>query len=476
MKDKYDIAVIGGGSAGLFGAAVANNLGAKTCLIEKDKLGGECTWTGCVPSKSLIKAAGAAAVFSDLGKYGIGAPAGIALDTRGVMGHVREIISRVAEEEQPGHFKKQGIDVFPGSPSFIDKKTIAVDDKRIEAKNCIIATGSRPFIPPVEGLDKINYLTNVTVFDLDELPESIVILGGGPIGMEMAQSMRRLGVEVTVLERGPRVLPREDPEMTAPLLEKLGQEGVKILTEHQAVKFEESGGVVTTTVKDSEGNSKQIASSSVMVAAGRLPNTEGLNLEAAGVEYGKKGIKVDSYLRTTNKSIFAAGDVTGPYLFTHVASYQAYVCVRNALFRRPAWSGVDYGNITWATFTSPELAHLGLTEDEARKQLKNFRVYKSEYSVTDRAKTDLEERGLIKVITDGKGRIAGAHICGAEAGEIIQGLLVAKSQGIPLCKLAQIMYIYPTLSEAVKKVAGKALQDKMSGPAVNLLMKAMRRR
>ena len=475
MKSKYDIAIIGGGSAGLFGAVVANTLGAKTCLIERDKLGGECTWTGCIPSKSLIKSAGAADTFSNLGKYGLGVSEGLKVDTRKVMEHVREIINKVARGEEPGHFEKQGIAVLKGSPSFIDKKTVVVDDKEIEAVNYIIATGSRPFIPPVEGLDKINYLTNATIFDMLELPESMIVLGGGPIGIEMAQSMQRLGVEVTVLQRGPRILPKDDPEVIAPLVERLKREGVKILTGHQAVKFEESGGVIKATVKDKEGTSRQLSSASVLVATGRLPNTEGMKLDAAGVEYGKNGIKVNAYLQTTNPSIFAAGDVTGPYRFTHVASYHASVCVRNALFRRLAWSRVDYSNIAWATFTNPEIAHLGLTEDEAKKQIKKIKVYRSEYSASDRAKTDLEEDGLLKIITDGKGRIVGAHICGAEAGEIIQGLLVAKSHGIPLEKLAGIMYIYPTLSETIKKIAGKALREKMDKKSVKLLLKIMKR-
>jgi pyruvate/2-oxoglutarate dehydrogenase complex dihydrolipoamide dehydrogenase (E3) component len=271
-----------------------------------------------------------------------------------------------------------------------------------------------------------------------------------------------------------RILPREDEEMAQVLAEKLKEEGIQLLTGKKATKFTRRNGRVYAILEGKDSSKEEISGENVLVAVGRAPNVEGLCLEKAGVEYAKTGIKVNAHLQTTNKSIFACGDIVGPYFFSHVAAYQAGIAVRNALFKRLAWQKVNYSNVAWATFTDPELARLGLTEEEAKEQYQNIRVYKTEYANSDRAVTDAEKDGLVKVITDRKGRILGAHVVGAQAGEIIQGFIIAKANKIPLAKLSGLLYIYPTLSELVKKTAGKPFVEKANNPLVKFILKVMK--
>lgn len=474
MDNHYDIVIIGGGSAGLFAASVANTLGANTCLIERDKLGGDCTWYGCIPSKSLIRAAEAAHTISHMDKFGLSLSGKASFKTSEVMAHVRSVVQDIAQNEEPKDFEKRGIKVILGTPSFTGSKSLRVNDQTISAERFIICTGSRPLIPPIKGLNTINYLTNETLFDLKGLPESLLVLGGGPIGIELAQSLQRLGVKVTVVEMMDTILSKEDQDMAKMLSRRLEAEGVTLMTGHKAVQFAKTDTGVSATLEDKDHNTRTINAASVLVAVGRVPNVNGLNLEKTDVRHDKKGIKVNAHLQTKNPSIFACGDVVGPYPFSHVAAYQASICARNALFRKIAWSKADYSNITWATFTEPELAHLGLTEQEARARYDRVKVYTSGYTASDRAKTDLAQDGCVKIITDQKHNILGAHICGRQAGEIMQGLLVAKSRKIPLDKLGQILYIYPTLSEVIKKTAAQSLTEKMDNPLIKFLLKILR--
>jgi len=363
--------------------------------------------------------------------------------------------------------------VIFGPPQFIDKNTIEINGKRLTSKKFIICTGSHPMIPPIEGLSNIEYLTNENVFNLDTLPQSLIVLGGGPIGVELSQALNRLGVKIYIVEMMDRILFREDKEVSQILENRLKEEGIQILTGKKAVKFIKKDSKVYITVQDKNGDNEEVAAENVLVAVGRAPNLEGLFLENSGVEFTKQGIKVNPYLQTTNKDIFACGDVVGPYMFSHVAAYQAQVCVRNALFKRPAWQKVNYQNIAWATFTEPELAHLGLTEEEVKDRYKDVKIYKTDYANSDRAITDSEKEGLVKIITDKKGNILGAHIVGAQASEIIQGFLIAKSLKIRLEKLSNPIFIYPTLSELVKKTAAKPLVEKLNNPLVKLAMKIL---
>lgn len=475
MEDNhsFDIAVIGGGAGGLFVSAIANTLGAKTCIIEKKKLGGDCTWYGCMPSKAILKSAEAAHLFKRFLDFGIKVQSEFNLDVRNVMPHVRDVINEIAEHHKPEDLEERGIKVIFGSPRFTGPGTSNVNGQTVNFKRAVICTGSHPMVPPIEGLENIDYLTNETIFDLEELPRSLVVLGGGPIGIELSQAMNRLGSQVTLLEMF-TILSKEDPELVKFLEERLKKEKLNIITGKKAIKVTSDGNQIIVTLQDKDGRKEEVSAQKLLVAVGRVPNTSGLDLEKGGIEYTPKGIKVNDYLQTTNKNVFACGDVVGPYQFSHVASYQGSVCVRNALFRRLAWQKVNYENITWCTFTSPELAHLGLTEDQAKKKYGTVKVYKSPYTKSDRAITDVEKEGLVKIVTDKKNRILGAHIVGAHAGELIQGLLIAKSQKISLEKLAQTLFIYPTLSELIKKTAALPFVEKGSNPLVKFLMKAMK--
>ena len=474
MCYDFDVVIIGGGAGGLFAASVANSLGAKACLIEKNRLGGDCTWFGCMPSKALLKSAQVNNLFKRHYEFGLNIQSGFSVDASKVMSHVRDVIDEIAAHHPAEVFEKRGIKVIFGSPRFTDSQSLEINSQKISAKKFIICTGSHPLIPPIEGLKEIDYLTNENIFALEKLPESIIVLGGGPIGVELAQALNRLGVKVYIIEMLQRLLFREDKEIALVLEKTVRKEGIEVFTAARAVKFAKNNGKVCVTIEDRNKKQDTICAAGVLAAVGRVPNTGGLDLEKAGVEYSKTGIKVNGFLQTTNKNIFACGDVVGPYMFSHVASYQAQICVRNALFKRIAWGKVNYQNIAWATFTEPEVAHLGLSEEEARAKYKNIRVYKTEYSSSDRAVTDLEKEGLLKVITDKKGLILGAHIAGAQASEVIQGFLLAKTFKIPLEKLSSALFIYPTLSELVKKTAAKPLLEKANNPLVRFALSMLK--
>lgn len=474
MKTDFDVVVIGAGAGGLFAASVANSLGAKICMVEKKRLGGDCTWFGCMPSKAILKSAQVANLFKRALEFGLKIQNEFSLDTTNVMSRVKDVVKEISTHHQPEVFEKRGIKLIFGSAQFIDGDTIEINGKRITSKKFIICTGSHPAIPPIEGLKDINYLTNKNIFNLDKLPASLIVLGAGPIGVELSQALNRLGVKIYLVEMLERILFREEKEVTRVLEDKLREEGINILTAKKAVKIFKSKGQVIVTLEDKDKNREEISAQNLLVSVGRAPNLEGLSLEKADVEYTSKGIKVNDYLQTTSRNIFACGDVVGAYMFSHVAAYQASICVRNALFKRLAWQKVNYQNIAWATFTEPELAHLGLTEEEAKERYGNIKVYKTDYTSSDRAITDLEKEGLIKVIVNSKGFILGAHIVGSQAGEIIQGFLIAKSSKIPLSKISQVLFIYPTLSELVKKTAAKPLIEKLDNPLIKFVMKVMK--
>jgi pyruvate/2-oxoglutarate dehydrogenase complex dihydrolipoamide dehydrogenase (E3) component len=474
QSEEFDVAVVGGGAGGLFAASVAKALGAKPCIIEKNKLGGDCTWYGCMPSKAILKSAQIAHYFKKAGDYGIKVSSGFALDTHGAMPHVRNVVKEISTHHEPEDLEKRGIKVFFGPSCFVNSDQLQLGDSFIKAKRWVICTGSHPMVPAIDGIKEIPYLTNENVFDLEKLPESLIVLGGGPIGCELSQALCRLGVKVTIVEMTERILIREDKELSKYVEGQFKRDGVRLVTGKQAVKLSKENNQVSIVVEDQNKKQEKIIADNVLVAVGRAPNVEGLNLNKANVEFSAKGIKVNEYLQTTNPNIFACGDIASPYQFSHVAAYQAGVCIRNALFKRIAWQKVNYSNMTWATFTDPELAHLGLTESEAREKSSKIKVYTTPYTNSDRATTDGEKEGLLKVVTNEKGLILGAHVVGANAGEIIQGFLIAKSQKIPLSKLAQTMFIYPTLSELVKKTAAKSLIEKGNQPLVKWFLKILK--
>jgi len=465
----YDLMVIGGGAAGFVASKFANGLGKQVVMIERKRLGGECTNHVCIPSKALIYASSVAYHTNNLGKYGLHARAPLNIDAGHVMAHVRSIVQKVYDGHKPEVFRGLGIDVLFGTPRFIDNHSVYIDGKTLSSKAAIIATGSSPLIPPIEGIASVPYVTNETIFDLEMLPKSMAILGGGPIGMELASALNRLGVEITVIEMGDHILPREDKGLVQILAERLEGEGLHIMTETRATRCSREGEKIVLHVEDGKNRRGEIRADSLLVAAGRRANVEDLDLERAGVEYTSKGIKTDHTLRTTAGNILACGDVVGPYQFSHMAEYQAIIAARNALL--PFKKKTNYDTVAWCTFTDPELAHAGLTELEAREKYGDgIKVYVHEYRNIDRGKTDVSESGMSKFICDRKGRLIGAHILGNRAGDLIHEAQLVKSLGIPFYKVYPVIHIYPTFTDITKHPSRLCYIDRLRG---NILLKVL---
>jgi len=471
MNYDYDMVVIGGGAAGLVAATGGAALGAKIALIEKKKLGGDCTWYGCIPSKSLLKSAQVFSLIKRLKEFGVSTGVQNTYDPSLIMSHVRDVIKKVSTHHPAEVFEKRGIKVLFGSPKFLDQNTVEFKGEKISAKRFIIASGSHPMVPPIDGLKDIGYLTNENVFDLDTLPKSLAVLGGGPIGMELSLAFARLGAEVSIIEMFDRLMAREDKEIADVLVDEFIAEGIKIRTGKKAVRFLKEGGLVSITLEDKDKKQSVVKAEKVLVAVGRAANVQGLDLEKAGVKYSNKGVEVDATLKTSAKNIYACGDVTGPYQFSHMAEYQAVIAIGNALF--PFKRKVDYSVVPWCTFTDPEVARVGLTEDEARGRFKDIKVYRSLYNSNDRAITDMEEKGLAKVITDKKGYILGAHIVGANAGEIIHEYVLAKSSKLKIGNLSSAIHIYPTLAQVVKRSADQYYFEMMNAAWLKGLFRLM---
>jgi len=467
----YDLIVIGAGSGGISSANLGKNLEKKVALVEKEKIGGDCTWYGCVPSKALIKASEVAHHVNTLEKYGLKLNGDTKLNAKRVMAHVRATREKVYEEEKPEVFQKMGIDVFIGAPNFLDNHRVQIGEKILSSKTFVISTGSSPFVPPVEDIQDIPYLTNETIFDLEQLPDSMVIIGGGPIGTEMASALGKLGVKITQVEMADHILSREDKELVEILMNRLKENGVNILCETKATKFTKKGNKIVVTIENEQV--EEIETDTVLISVGRRPNVNGLDLEKAGVEYSPKGIKVNDKLQTTTGNIYAVGDVIGSYQFSHIAEYHAGIAVPNALLPLPIKRKVNYENIVWTTFTDPEFARGGLSEDEARKKYGDkIKVYKFNYDKVDRAKTDLATVGMSKYIVDKKGKLLGIHIIGERAGELLHEAQLAKSMGIPFHKIQSMVHVYPTYGDMVKRPATAAYVDKLQN---NFFIKMLRK-
>jgi pyruvate/2-oxoglutarate dehydrogenase complex dihydrolipoamide dehydrogenase (E3) component len=441
-----DICVIGAGSGGLSVAAAAAAFGVPVVLVEKDKMGGECLNTGCVPSKSLIAAAKHARAVVEARAFGVAAgPADI--DFGKVHQHVHDVIAAIAPNDSKERFNGLGVRVIAGAARFKDRKTVAVGDKiEIAARRFVVATGSSPSLPPIAGLEAVPYLTNETVFDLAARPQHLIVIGAGAIGLELAQAFRRLGAAVTVLEAA-EPLAREDGECAAIVLDTLAREGVDVRSKVAVTRVESTGAKIKVVV-DGGG---EIEGSHLLIATGRKANTDGLALEQARIACDRNGIVVNKRLKTTNRRVYAIGDVAGRGQFTHLANYHAGLVIRNALFRLPVRVNEDL--VPRVTFTDPELAHVGLTEAQARARRLTIRVLRWPYHENDRAQTERETAGHIKVVTDGRGKILGATIVGAGAGELITTWTLAISRGLPIRALAGIIVPYPTLAEIGKRAA-----------------------
>ena len=448
--EKFDLIVIGSGAAGLTSAFTALGFGKKVLIVEKHKSGGECTWSGCIPSKGLINEAKAVYTARKFAEFKV--------DTAAILARVRATSESIYQHETPEVLEQAGAIFVTGPAIFESAKIITVNERRFQGKKIMIATGSSPLVPPIPGLDTVPYLTNDNFFEQQALPESMVVLGGGALGMELSQAMNRLGVDVTVVEMMPEVMFREEPEFSAIVRQTLAAEGVKFLLGAKATLFENcEAGIRVHAEKDQKNI--LIEARSLLVALGRSPNIDGLNLAAAGIEINK-GIKVDERLQTTAKGVYACGDVAGPYLLSHMANFQGKIATMNALF--PLRRKVNYEHVAWATFTDPEFARAGLTEAEAKEQHgDSIRVYHYDFDKLDRAKTKQGDMGRIKLITNRKGKVLGAHIIGERAGELIAEVQVVKTLGLNFAKLQGVIHPYPTYSDALRQIAQQVFLDNL---------------
>jgi pyruvate/2-oxoglutarate dehydrogenase complex dihydrolipoamide dehydrogenase (E3) component len=446
-----DMCVIGAGSGGLSVAAGASQLGMKTVLIERGKMGGDCLNYGCVPSKSLLAAAKRAKAARLAGAFGLNETVA-AVDFPAVMRRVHEVIAAIAPHDSVERFEGLGVRVIQAEGRFAGPREVAAGDCLITARRIVIATGSAPAIPAIPGLADLPFLTNETVFENQVLPRHLIVIGGGPIGLELAQAHRLLGAEVTVLEAA-RALAKDDHELAALLIERLRGDGVAIEEGVQIRRIERTGAGVAA-VLDERGGERRIEGSHLLVAAGRRPNLAGLALDKAGIALDQRGaLVVDARLRTSNRRVYAAGDAAGGPQFTHVAGYHAGVVIRNALFRMPA--KVDYRALPWVTYTEPELAQVGMTETEALAAHKgDVAVLRWPFHENDRAQAERETHGFVKALTRRNGAILGASIIGPQAGELIQVWGLAISSGLKLPALRDYMAPYPTLGEVSKRAAG----------------------
>lgn len=465
-----DICVIGAGSAGLVVAAGASQLGAATVLIEAGRMGGDCLNTGCVPSKALISAAQAAAAIRRAPLFGVdaGPPT---VDYARVHAHVHEVIAAIAPHDSVARYEGLGVRVIQDRARFTGPGTVEVGGKRIRARRFVIATGATALVPPIPGLDRLPYLTNETVFDLTALPGRLLVMGGGPIGCELAQAFRRLGAAVELVEMA-SLLPKDDPEAADVVRQRLRAEGVSLHEGAKVVRADPAASGVRLTL-DVGGAERALEGSHVLVATGRKPGIDGLGLEAAGVEHGRAGITVDARLRTSNRRIHAIGDVIGGLQFTHMAGHHAGVVIKNALFRLPA--KVETRAVPWVTYTDPELAQAGLTEAAARARGGEIRVLRAAFAESDRARTGRQQDGFVKVVTDRRGRILGATIVGAHAGELILPWILALKQGLKVGAVAELIAPYPTLGEVGKRAAGNFFLPLLFSDRTRRIVRLLRR-
>jgi len=449
MSKIYDVIVIGGGAAGLTASAVIGGLGKNVALIERERLGGDCTWTGCVPSKALLKVARIAHSIRTAHKYGISINEPT-IDMKAVREHLRHVIQEVYQHETPEETAKRGIEVVLGEARFVDAGTIQVGERQMQAKKFIIATGGRAAIPPIPGLETVPYKTNATIFDNDRLPEHLLIMGAGPIGMEMGQAHARLGAKVTII--GDQIMPRDEPEAVEVLRKTFASEGISII-ETRVTEVKQAGTSIVLNLKSGQ----EIQGDMLLVAVGRTPNIDTLDLEKAGVEFTQQGIAVNKHLQTNIPHIYAIGDVTTGPKFTHYAGFQGAAAGRNALLPFGKANGHE-AILPWVTFTDPEVAHVGLTETEARQQYGTaVKVFSLPMAMGDRSVAEDDMEGFIKLVYRGRDDLLGATVVADRAGEmIIEYELVIKKK-ISLRSLVGVMHPYPTYSDVAHKAMSKLL-------------------
>jgi pyruvate/2-oxoglutarate dehydrogenase complex dihydrolipoamide dehydrogenase (E3) component len=479
-RSAYDLIVIGGGSAGLSAAELAAALGVRVALLDRERLGGECLYTACVPSKALLHVAREAAHIRAAGEFGLDARLA-PVDLGGVADYVQRAIRIIHDQtDSPEHYQRLGVDVGFGEVRFLSGDRLALNGRAVSSKRFLIATGSCPSVPEVPGLEEAGFQTNETIFALRALPARLAVIGGGPVGCELGQAFARLGSRVTILQRAEQLLPRDEPEAAAVLRTRLEAEGVRVVTGASVtgIVLREGSKVVsfsTPHTPDTRGQPQEVAVDELLVAVGRSPNVAGLDLEAAGVRYDPRtSISVDRRLRTSSAHIYAAGDVIGGYRFTHAAALQARAAVRNALF--PGGSILDERVMPWATFTEPEVAHVGLTEEHARRQDGNsVRTFTQSLREVDRAVTDGATEGFVKLVSATDGRLLGAQIVGHLAGEYINEVALALQRKLNLADLAATTHVYPTMALAIQQAAGGYTLAKLRRNRLVPLLRVLRR-
>ena len=459
MAAQYDLVIVGMGSAGLTAAEFASRLGLRVAAVERDKVGGDCLWTGCVPSKALLASAKAAHHIRHADRWGLPATEP-AIDTARVWARIKAVQQEIAAtDDSPERFEAMGVELIRGPARLTSPTSLTAGDRELQTRNVLLCTGSRPAIPPIEGLEAAGFLTSESVFELERAPESLIAIGGGPIAIELSQAFTRLGIPTTVLQRDPGILPKDEPALVAALAGVLEAEGVEIICDAAVTRVEAADGLKAVHATVGGETERIFRAHELFVAAGRRPNTDGLGLEAAGVELTASGhVKVDARLRTSVPSVYACGDLVGRFLFTHSAGAEAAGAVRTMFFPGSAKAP---SFVPWATFTDPELARAGLTLAEAQAEhgADACELWRQDLVHSDRARADGQAEGAILIVT-AKQRVVGAHILAPAAGEMIHELALAISQGMKLDELASLVHVYPTVAIGIQQLAAEASYDK----------------
>jgi pyruvate/2-oxoglutarate dehydrogenase complex dihydrolipoamide dehydrogenase (E3) component len=447
---RYNLVVIGAGTAGLVTASGSAGLGAKVALIERELMGGDCLNVGCVPSKAIISAGRRARAIREAGEFGIEVSGETKVDFAKTMERMRRLRADISPADSADRFRELGVDVYIGEGRFVDSETVTVGGQSLKFKRAVIATGARAAAPPIDGLDSVNYLTNESIFSLTELPRRLGIIGAGPIGCEIAQTFAQLGSEVLLVESEHGILPREDPDAATIVEASMKRDGVKLLCCGRHLKLSSADSGVRMSV-DSHDNGYDEVVDQLFVAVGRAPNVEGLGLDAVGVDFDKKGVKVNDNLRTSNSKIYAAGDVCSPYQFTHAADFMARAVIQNTLFKGRAKASSL--NIPWSTYTTPEIAHVGLYPDDAAKQGIEIDTFEQSMEHVDRAILEGDNEGFVRVhVKKGTDKIVGATIVATNAGDLISEITLAMTNGLGLKQIASTIHPYPTQAEAIRRV------------------------